>query len=296
MEKNQDLKIPYKFDSRFVFEDSLARIFRLISEIKSLEEIISNTKLPFIFTDDDSLPINFDYNLQEISAYESYKEISWLLICKVIKTPIKISFNLTENTLENTVLVVFEISIVKRDLIPDKYKYKIITSFEGIAVEVLNNIIIKLQKDKKDIYHYESKVFNYSRDKISSVIFDLNEIMKEKGVISSITRVGEKNKVGEIISLILLDEQKEVKVKINEIDLDEQNIKWRITYIPLDDNYKDYLVEWAIIKINDKKTMVIINNIYNEQIDGMTMNKLTDTKKNLFKIIDEEFIKRYPSN
>ena len=296
MEKNQDLKIPYKFDSRFVFEDSLARIFRLISEIKSLEEIISNTKLPFIFTDDDSLPINFDYNLQEISAYESYKEISWLLICKVIKTPIKISFNLTENTLDNTVLVVFEISIVKRELIPDKYKYKIITSFEGIAVEVLNNIINKLQKDNKDIYHYESKVFNYSRDKISSVIFDLNEIMKEKGVISSIKRVGEKNKVGEIISLILLDEQRELKIKINEIDLDEQNIKWRITYIPLDDNYKDYLVEWAIIKINDKKTLLIINNIYNEQIDGMTMSKLTDTKKNLFKIIDEELIKRYPSN
>ena len=296
MEKNQDLKIPYKFDSRFVFEDSLARIFRLISEIKSLEEIISNTKLPFIFTDDDSLPINFDYNLQEVSAYESYKEISWLLICKVIKTPIKISFNLTENTLDNTVLVVFEISIVKRELIPDKYKYKIITSFEGIAVEVLNNIINKLQKDNKDIYHYESKVFNYSRDKISSVIFDLNEIMKEKGVISSIKRVGEKNKVGEIISLILLDEQRELKIKINEIDLDEQNIKWRITYIPLDDNYKDYLVEWAIIKINDKKTLLIINNIYNEQIDGMTMSKLTDTKKNLFKIIDEELIKRYPSN
>ena len=296
MEKNQDLKIPYKFDSRFVFEDSLARIFRLISEIKSLEEIISNTKLPFIFTDDDSLPINFDYNLQEISAYESYKEISWLLICKVIKTPIKISFNLTENTLDNTVLVVFEISIVKRELIPDKYKYKIITSFEGIAVEVLNNIINKLQKDNKDIYHYESKVFNYSRDKITSVIFDLNEIMKEKGVISSIKRVGEKNKVGEIISLILLDEQRELKIKINEIDLDEQNIKWRITYIPLDDNYKDYLVEWAIIKINDKKTLLIINNIYNEQIDGMTMSKLTDTKKNLFKIIDEELIKRYPSN
>lgn len=296
MEKNQDLKIPYKFDSRFVFEDSLARIFRLISEIKSLEEIISNTKLPYIFTDDESLPINFDYNLQEISAYESYKEISWLLICKVIKTPIKISFNLTENTLDNTVLVVFEISIVKRELIPDKYKYKIITSFEGIAVEVLNNIIIKLQKDNKDIYHYESKVFNYSRDKISSIIFDLHEIMKEKGVISSLTRVGEKNKVGEIVSLILLDEQKELKIKINEIDLDEQNIKWRITYIPLDDNYKDYLVEWVIIKINDQKTMVYINNIYNEQIDGMTMNKLTDTKKNLFKIMDEELIKRYSSN
>ena len=36
---NKQLKIPYKFDSRYVFKDSLVRIFRLINEIKSLEEI-----------------------------------------------------------------------------------------------------------------------------------------------------------------------------------------------------------------------------------------------------------------
>jgi hypothetical protein len=33
-------KIPYKFDSRYIFEDSLSRIFRLINEVKSLEEFI----------------------------------------------------------------------------------------------------------------------------------------------------------------------------------------------------------------------------------------------------------------
>ena len=118
--------------------------------------------------------------------------------------------------------------------------------------------------------------------------------MKERGIISSFQKEGENNKVGEIISLFLLDEQRELKVKINGMDIDEQNIKWRIAYMPLDNIYKDYEVEWIIIKINDNQTMVIINNIYNEQIDGMTMKKLTDRKKNLFKILDEEFRKRYP--
>ena len=293
MQSNEkSLKIPYKFDSRYVFEDSLARIFRLISEAKQLEELITNTKLPYIFAEGSS-PTIFDYNLKEISAYESYKEISWLLICKEIQTPIQISFNLTENTLDNTVLVVFEISIVKRELIPEKFKYNVIKNFEGIAVDVLNNIIIKLKNDNKDIYHYESKIFNYSRDKIINIIFNLNEIMKDRGVISSISREGDKNKEGEIISLFHLEEQREIKIKINEIKVDENDFKWKISYMPLDFFYKDYLVEWNIIKINDNETLVAINNIYYEQIEPEIKKKLSNTKHHLFLIMEEELRKKY---
>ena len=292
-QNKKSLRIPYKFDSRYVFEDSLTRIFRLISEVKSLEEIIVNTKLPYVFTDGSS-PIMFDYILKEISAYDSYKEISWLLNCKQIQTPIKITFNLTENTLDNTVLVVFEISIVKRELVPEKYKYNIISSFEGIAVDILNNIIIKLKNDNKDIYHYESKIFNYSRNKILNIIFNMNDIMKERGYISSITREGEKNKEGEIISLILLDEQREIKIKVKENKINEQNLKWIISYMPLDYFYKDYLVEWTIIKVNDNQTLVTVNNLYFEQIEPSIMKKLTEQKKNIFQIMEEELRKRYP--
>ena len=59
-----------------------------------------------------------------------------------------------------------ELSIIKRELVPEKYKLKIISTFEEIAVEVLNNVMIKLKNDYKDIYHYDSKIFNYSREKI----------------------------------------------------------------------------------------------------------------------------------
>ena len=134
---NKQLKIPYKFDSRYVFKDSLVRIFRLINEIKSLEEIVMSTKLPYI---------------------DSYSEIVWLLSHKNILSPIKLYFNLTENTIDKTVLVVFELSIVNRDLVADEFKYKIITLFEGIAIDILKNLIIKLKNDNKDIYHYQSKI------------------------------------------------------------------------------------------------------------------------------------------
>ena len=129
-ESNQNsnqLKIPYKFDSRYVFKDSLVRILRLINESKSLDEIVMNTKLPYIFTNDNS-PTTFDYTLEELSSFDSYSEVVWLLSNKNIHTPIKLSFNLTENTIDNTVLVVFELSVVKRELVPDEYKYKIINA------------------------------------------------------------------------------------------------------------------------------------------------------------------------
>ena len=169
--ENKDLKIPYKVDSRSVFEDSISRVTRLLSENKPLEQIINNTKLPFILSDSEE-PVIFEYILIELSAYDSFKDITWILTCKQIPTPIKLLFNITENTIDNTTLVILEMSIVKRELVPEKYKQKIISSFEKICVEILNNLIIKLKNDSKDIYHYESKIFNYSREKIRDVIND----------------------------------------------------------------------------------------------------------------------------
>ena len=218
-----------------------------------------------------------------------------MLNCNQIQTPIKITFNLTENTLDSTILVVFEISIVRRELVPEKYKYNIISSFEGIAVDVLNNMIIKLKNDNKDIYHYESKIFNYSRKKILNIIFNMSDIMKERGYISSIIREGGKNKEGEIISLILLDEQREIKIKVNEIKINEKDLKWIISYMPLDFFFKDYLVEWTIIKINDNQTLVSVNNLYFEQIEASIIKKISGQKKNVFQIMEEELRKKYPS-
>ena len=120
-----------------IVEDSITRMFRLITEYKLIEQIIINTKLPYIFSETNT-PINFEYIMTEASSFDSFKEVTWLLKCQQMSTPIKLTFNLTENTVENTVLVVFELSIIKRELVPEIYKLKIIYTFEEIAVEVLN--------------------------------------------------------------------------------------------------------------------------------------------------------------
>ena len=292
-EIQKNLKIPYKFDSRYIFEDSVTRIFRIISEVKSLEELISNTKLPYIFGDGLS-QVTFDYNLNEISTYDSSKEISWILICKEIQSPIKINFNLNENTLDNTVLVVFEISIVNRELIPEKYKLNIINYFEGIAVDVLYNMIIKLKNDNKDIYHYESKILKFSRDKVKNIIFNLNKIMVERGYIASIKREGKLNSEGEILTIFHAKENKIIKLKINKVKFNDKNVKWLISYMPLEVDFKDYLVNFYIIKIKPDETLLSIINIYSEQIDPNIKRDLTQRKRDLFQIIEEELKKNYP--
>ena len=291
-EKSENIKLPYKFDSRYIFNDSSNRIFKLISEVETLKEIISGTKLPYVFSDGKS-PILFDYNLNEISSFDTYKEISWLITCKQIQTPIKINFNLTENTLDNTVLVIFEISIVKREVIPNEYKLNIINYFEGIAVDVLNNIINKLKNEDKEIYHYESKLFNYSRDKVVEVIFKLADIFTKKGDLKSITKLEEKNFEGQIINFTH-ENGNEIKIKIDKVEMDKDDIKWTITYMPLDISYSDYLVEWKIIKVKENQTLLIIHNIYYEQIEPSVITELSEKKKNIFSIMEEELKKKYP--
>ena len=291
--KKENLKIPYKFDSRYVFEDSITRIFRVLTESKTIEQLIINTKLPYIFSDNNE-KINFEYIFIEASSVDSYKEISWLLTCKQIQTPIKIFFNLTENTVDNTVLVVFEINIVERELVPDKYKPKIIANFEDISVDVLNNLIIILKNDNKDIYHYESKIFNYSREKIKNIIFNLNEIMLKRGYIKSIKREGKQNSEGQIVTVELAKDARTIKLKIIKVKLKENKVKWVISYMPLEVNFKDFQIDWNIIKIKPDETLVAIINIYSEQIEQNIMKDLTKRKKDLFQIIEEELKKQYP--
>ena len=291
--KNKELKIPYKFESRCIIEDSSTRMFRLITEYKHIEQIITNTKLPYVFSE-TSDPINFEYIMIEASSYDSFKEVTWLLRCKQMITPIKLTFNLTENTLENTALVVFELSIIKRELVPDIYKSKIISTFEEIALEVLNNIMIKLKNDYKDIYHYDSRIFHYSRDKLKYIVLNLYKIIVERGYIASVKREGEPFTEGEIFTFSFPEKQKTIKLKMNKIKMNEKNLKWTISYMPLNMDFKDFLVDWYIVKIKPDETLLAINNIFSEQIEPILKKSLTKRKKELFEIIEEELRKKYP--
>ena len=130
---------------------------------------------------------------------------------------------------------------------------------------------MKLKKDNKDIYHYQSKILNYSRDKVLNILTNLHEIMKEKGIISGITREGEINKEGTIFNFAIFDPPKIIKLKINKFKARENDIKWIISYQPLNACFSDSLIEWVLLKVNDNQTLITNTNKYIEQIEPIIL-------------------------
>ena len=57
--------------------------------------------------------------------------------------------------------------------------------------------------------------------------------------------------------------------------------------MPLNVDFKDFLVDWYIVKIKPEETLLAINNIYSEQIEPVLKKNLTKRKKEIFEIIEE---------
>jgi hypothetical protein len=76
--------------------------------------------------------------------------------------------------------------------------------------------------------------------------------------------------------------------------MNEKNHKWTISYMPLNVDFKDFLVDWYIVKIKPEETLFAINNIYSEHIEPVLKKNLTKRKKEIFEIIEEELRKKYP--
>ena len=118
--------------------------------------------------------------------------------------------------------------------------------------------------------------------------------MKERGIFKSITREEKFNSEGEIIRIVVKDENKPIIFKMNKIKLNENDVKWTLSYMPLGTNFLDYLLDFKIIKLKQDQSLVAIINVYLGQIEHKLLKDLTKIKMDLFKIIEEELKKRYP--
>ena len=117
-------KLIYKYDLRYIINDSLSRISIILRDEKYIEKLVMSTQIPYIFTK-DPIPMNFEYKRTDSMFKETYSKFAWALLNKNIPSPILISFNLTENTLEKNLLLILEIELIKPELIPEIYFQKI---------------------------------------------------------------------------------------------------------------------------------------------------------------------------
>ena len=282
-EKTND--IPLKFDSRYVFSDTLIRTSRLITDEKVIENMIMSTQLPYVFTE-DPIPLEFEYNMTEALVKDSYSKITWLLTNKIIPSPIQISFHLTENTIEKTVFAIFEIELVKRKLIPEKYCDKINKSFPKICVEIIKNLDKELEENNKNIYHYESKIFNYPREKIWNIITNFHIKMFEAGAIKNLSDFSPL-KEGSEIKFNMCEENKFFNLQITKIKCDENNDKWILGTKPISGPFEHFLQEWILIKLGENQVLLANNSKYNEHISPEMFKKISEQKKLTFNLIEE---------
>ena len=288
-------KIPFKFDSRYVFSDTSTRILRLLGDERVIENLVMSTRLPYVFTNDPR-PLIFNFSLSEAMLKEPISQISWLLIHKNVYSPILISFNLTENTLEKTVLVIFEIEIEKRELIPEIYYDKIKKEFPQICIEMIKNLEKVLEEDSNDIYHYESKIFLYSREQIWEIITNFHSLMTQQGLIKNCSMQTPITKEGCELHFIICSKNRLCRLKINKYKKDEKNDKWTFGIIPLCGPFAHLENDWTLIKIDDNETLVTNTSKYSEHIDSDNNKKLTDEKIEIFKTIEALLKYKYEDN
>ena len=88
--------ISFRFEGRFVFEDTFVRVSKIICEEKNISKIVMETKLPYLFTNKKK-PIYFEYNLTECIIKESslYSDVTWIINNKELPSPILLSFHIT---------------------------------------------------------------------------------------------------------------------------------------------------------------------------------------------------------
>ena len=285
MESNKP-KIPFKFDSRFVFSDTQTRISRMVTDEKSVENLVMSTQLPYVFTH-EPFPLIFNFSLSEGMIQESYSKVTWLITNKNIPSPILLTFNLTENTIEKTVLVIFEIEIINRELIPEEFTNKIKSTFPQICIEMINNMEKELEEDNKDIYHYESKILHYPRENIWEIICNFHILMTQQGVIKDCCMKTPIIAVGSEISFTVCENNKKCRLKVSKYKKDEKNDKWTIGITPLCGPFSHIENTWTLIKIGDNETLVTNTTKHGEHIEPELMKKLSDEKIKGFISIEE---------
>ncbi len=287
-------KIPFKFDSRYVFSDTLTRMLRIVGEDKGVENLVMSSKLPYVFTK-DPVPLIFNFSLVEAIIRDPYAKCSWLLSNREIQSSILITFDLTENTIEKTILVIFEMEIVNRELIPEEYHNKIKYAFPDICIEMIKNLERQLEEDNKDIYHYESKIFNYSREKIWDIITNFHVLMSKEKVITNCSIMTPVTKEGIEISFFVPEKKKFCKLKINKYKKDEKNNKWILGSLPLCGPFAHSENYWTLIKLGDNETLVSNTSKYIEQNSPEITKKLSEEKIRTF-ITIENFLKNSDNN
>ena len=283
--------IPKKFEVSYVFNENMNRIVTLLTEIKNIEKINKNTQIAYIFTN-NTTPITFEYTLKMFTTLDYSVKFSWNIENKSLPTIFTYNFDLVKNTVdkENSTLLVFDVILEHPENIQIEMQKKVISGCRETCKEIINNIDVLLQENTDNIYEYESEIIPVCREKVWNRIININEFLKNQGILKDFKIFGEKKKVGTKIQLFFAENlpEKFIEFQITTIDKNPKKKKWRLGFTPQNGPFIKQELYWVFIKLSENETFLYILHKFNEQISSETMKELKKKKKIMFKIIQKD--------
>ena len=274
--------IPKKFETSYVYNDSISRISLLLTQNENIEKINKKTQLSYLFTDKPK-PIQFNYILIENSSSDISSEISWNINSNEIPTPILYNFKLLSNTIDNSTLLIFQLIIVYPSKIGDNLKNKIINSCNKICIEMINNIDILLQENNSIIFQFESDIINSSKETIWNELKQINEYLKKQNKIKDYKIDGNWD-IGTKITVIF-NEKETFNFIISYISNDKDKKKWEFEFTPIENVLEKVFIRWSIIEISKDKSFICVEHIFKEMPSIEILNELKLKKTKIISII-----------
>jgi hypothetical protein len=208
----------------------------------------------------------------------------------------KIENNKFKKPIQNEYLKIFKRlfkeKIPKKRIRVDKIK----KTFPEICIEMINNMEKELEEDSKDIYHYESKIFPYSREKIWEIITNFHCLMSQQGIITNCNIQTPIVKEGTEISFFVPAKNKLCRLKINKFKNDAKNKKWVLGSLPLCGPFAHSENYWTLVQLGENETLATNTSKYIEHIDSEIIKKLSDEKINTFQTIENMLKEKYKDN
>ena len=271
-------KFPKKFETSYVFPDTINRVFTNLSEKQNIEMMTKKTQLPYLFTY-KPYPMELQYSLIDTTSLEHYNTITWQISSKIVPILVKYSFLLTWNTLDSTTLVSFEIVVVNPELIPLDQHTKVISGCKNVCLEMINGLEELLQLNKENIYEYESDIIHAPLDAVWEYVVHFENIVRDLFGITKYEGVSEK--VGEIVSFYLPGDEDKKSIKIVKISNNPNKKKWKFCISPLGGPFREQIIKFILVKISDNDTFLSIFHEFQDLLETEDLKNLECKKKSL---------------
>ena len=289
MKTNDSLKIPIpkKYEVQYVFSDNINRIYFLLTDLNQFQTINNNTQFNMLFADIMNNQ-QFTYILNEMLSLDHNKKVTWEISSKSPNICLIFQFELIKNTLNDTTLVNFQITIKTMDMLCDMnesiMKYK--QGLKSVCIEVIHSLENLLKSNNENIFDYESNVIECNIE----TVWDY--ITKEKGFLLgiNIANINEEHAGTTIEYSLNMDEL--YKCKITKVKKNNNKKRWKYALMPLEGPFKQQEIQFILVRLGNDRTFFSIYHEFKQQIESDEKQELENHKKMMLYYIKQSLEKK----